>query len=175
MASNRKLRPFRLETFSHWCAKKLLDRHPEWLPFVDSDEQEQDGLSVRTLAIHLPSQNPKIPEPLSITMGLDRIIYLYWFPILGSTRWHYEWVFFMAGIINRGPDWVNDESGIDIVVDFVEKFLNEEIAAIYKGDDIKGFDSFGIVSAQDVRERTFRPGKARTEIRSWKGSLDLSL
>ncbi len=153
----------------------MLDRHPEWLPFVDSDEHEQDGLTVRTLAIRLPSQNPRIPEPLSITVDLGKIITVSWFPMQGTKVWEYDFIMFMQGITNRGPNWVNDESGIDMVVDFIEKFLNEDIAAIYKGDGPIRFDAYGIVSAQEVRERTFKPGKARTEIRSWIGTLDTSL
>ena len=152
----------------------MLERHPEWLSFIEPNESEEGGLSVRRLEIHLPSQNPNIPDPLSIYVTRDKVIGVSWFPMWGTSRWDYDWVFYLPRVA-KGPNWVDDASGIEIIVDFLDKFMIEEVAAIYKDDGPWGTRSSGIVSAQDIRDGTFKPGKASTEIHSWKGSLDLSL
>lgn len=174
MASNRLLRPFGLETFSFWVAKRLLERHPEWLSFVSPIETEQDGMKVRTLAIELPSQNPLVSEPLTIAVDLSRIVGVSWFPMRGTLRWHEDWVFYMPGV-SKPTHWEHDYEGVDRLAEFVERFTAEEAAAIWTDDGIGEGGTFGNVTAQDVRDGVFRRGKERTEIRSWKGSLDMSL
>lgn len=174
MPSNRELRAFGLETFSFWCAQFLLGRHPEWLPFVKGVEGEQDGMKVRTLAIDLPSSNPRVPEPLTLSVDFDRIVAVSWFSTGGTSRWHRDWVFYMRHH-PRPSRWGNDHDGLDEVVAFVESLLDEEIAAVWTEDVLGGGGAFWSASADEVRVDAFRKGKVRTEIRSWRGSLDRSL
>lgn len=174
MASNRELRPFGLETFSLWCAKRLLERHPEWLPLVSPLEGEQDGLRVRTLAINLPSENPQIPEPLTLSVDLERIVAVSWFSMQRTLRWHRDWVFYMPHH-PRPAGWHDERGGLDQVAAFVEQILAEEVAAIWTEDTMDGGEAFWSVSAQDVRTGAFKRGRARTEVRSWRGTLDASL
>ena len=88
MASNRELRHFRLESFSQWFAKRVLELHPEWLPFVEPMVTEQDGLTVSYLLINFPSQNPRIFEPLTLSIGADKIITVSWHAIDSKRRWN---------------------------------------------------------------------------------------
>jgi len=174
MAPHRVLKPFGLESFSFWFAKQLLELHPEWLPFLAPVESEQDGLKVRTLAIELPSQNPNVAEPLTIAVDLQRIVSVAWFPMRGTQRWHVDWICFTPGF--RKPlDW-EDCEGVDLVAHFVERFLAEEIGAIWTDNQpFKTHSSFGAITAQDVIGGDYRRGENRTVIRFWKGALDLSL
>ena len=174
MASHRALRPLGLEAFSLRCARRLLARHPEWLPFAVSEVDAREGL--RTLAIHLPSQNPRVPEPLTISVGLDRIVAVSWFARDGAARWNVDWVTYHRS--SALPNQETDDEGLDRVADFVEAFTAERIAAFWTDDGPDApsrLVTTGVVTAREVRDGAFRRGRARTEIRSWRGSLDLSL
>jgi hypothetical protein len=72
-----------LETFSFGFAKRLLECHPELLPFVTPIVSEQEGVQFNTLAINLPLVNPSIVEPLTITVDLNKIVAVSWFPYMG--------------------------------------------------------------------------------------------
>jgi hypothetical protein len=174
VASNRELKAFRLETFSHWCANRFLELHPGWLPYVQGIKREEDGLAVRTLVIEFPSQNPAIADPLTVSVDLDRIITVSWFPVYGGMHWHTDSVYYLRGL-NRPEHWGDEFLGIDHVAEFVERLMQEKVAAYWADDGPNEGGSFGQISAGEVRGRDFRRGKVRTEIRSWRGSLDLSL
>jgi hypothetical protein len=163
MASHHALRPLGLEAFSHAFAKRVLESHSAWLPFVVPAETEEDGLTVRTFAAHLPSPNPRVVEPLTISVNLDGIVTVSWMPRGESSLWHVDWVL-------ASPDDAADE-----VSRFVEAFIKEEMTAFWTDDGPGEGGMFGTVSAQEVLAGTFRRGKAKTEIRSWRGSLDQSL
>jgi hypothetical protein len=61
------------------------------------------------------------------------------------------------------------------LADFLDRFLFEEIATVVFYDRPDKVSAYGVVEADEVRLGTFRRGKARTEIRSWNGSLDVSV
>lgn len=151
----------------------MLDRHPEWLPFVEPTESEVDGLTVHTLTINLPSQHPTFTEPLSISVDLGKLIVLSWFKIDRSSRWDYDWIFYMVPIA-REPNWAHEYVGVDIILEFIERFMTEEIAAIWHldtSDNVRTI-SYLFVSAADINQNKIRRDGEITEIRSWKGTLD---
>jgi hypothetical protein len=175
MASHRDLKVFGFERFSHACAKRLLTLHPEWMPYVESVENTQGGLLVRTLSVNLPSENPNVPEPLTISTDLDKIITVEWFSRREGARWNVDWVFYMP-FMRELIDWTNDDRGFDMVSEWVDKFTSEMMAAIWTDDGPGKGGSFGLVSAEDARLGTFgKPGEARTVVRSWRGSLDFEV
>ena len=168
VASNRTLRPLGLETFSFWCARRIFDRHPEWLANAKPTDSERQGLNVRTLTIEIPSENPRVPEPLTIAVEVDRIIVVSWLKRGDSPRWHQDFTSYFLG------ERSDDPTGLDTIIHFVEQFLDEEIAAYWTEEGPGECSTFGMVTAEQVRSNTFVRG-SRTEIRSWRGSLDQSL
>jgi hypothetical protein len=174
VASHNQLRPLGLETFSFACAKTLIDRHPDWLPFVEPVEKPVDGVLVRLLAINLPSANPSVLEPLRVVVDLGKIVTASWFPMNGESRWNYDWIMYMHPTLYK-KNWPGEEHGFDIIAEWIERFTSEQIVAIWSQNDERGNGSFGAVEADDVRTGNYRRGKKRTTIRSWRGSLDLDL
>ena len=70
MHFGKVIREMRLEAFSQRFARGLLERHPEWLPFLGAYEEEDDaGQVVRTLEVRVPSESPCYEEPLLIRVS----------------------------------------------------------------------------------------------------------
>lgn len=172
MASNRELRPFQFESFSLWFVKQVLERRPDWYANLCRTEHEQEGLPVYCAEFTWPSQNPNVEEPLRLTLDTDRIAALWWLRIGKNHIWNYDWISFMPPL-PLPVGWSEDRrEGVDNIVTFVEKFLAEEVAAIWTSDADLG--TYGAVRSVDVQSNTFRRGKVSTNIRSWRGSLDAS-
>ena len=64
---------------------------------------------------------------------------------------------------------------MDIVVDFIEKFMSEEIAIYRTYDDPLGSGAAGTITSTDVANGYYEKAQRGTEIRSWRGSLDVTL
>ena len=174
MASNRKLRLLGLESFSFWCAKRLLEFHPEWLPSAGSEESELKGLPVKTLVIRLPSQNSRVPDPLTISVDLQRIVMVSWFPMFDRGPWHIDWVTYFK-LRSESESWDDGYAGIDRISEFLDRFFNEELVAICTDDGAGQVKTSGVISIDEIRSGEFKRGKATTWIRSWQGSFDQTL
>ncbi len=144
------------------------------MPFVEPCEAEQDGFTVNNLAINIPCPHPTITEPLTLSVDTNKIIVVSWYAKQETWRWTIDWIFYWIPK-TRGPNWVNEHDGVDIVVDFIEKFMSEEIATYRTYDDPLGSGVAGTITSTDVANGYYKKGQRGTEIRSWRGSLDVTL
>lgn len=134
---------------------------------------DRDGERVSLLRLEFPSANEMVESPLTFFIDPDRILNVSW--LLHDSpgmNWSWDWIHYLNGN-PHGIDWQSDDSGIRLAVSFLEEFFAEKVVAHWAWDKSSG--SSGPVSAPAVVARDFHVGERLTVIRSWQGTLDLTL
>jgi hypothetical protein len=165
MSLSHTLKDLRLEPFSVRVAKFLLTAHPEWLPWVRPVRQEVQGLTVFTLEIRIPSENPAVSEPFIISTDLDRIMAVRWFSARPSgNSWDYDWVTYMPTGDERMLGEHQEDIGLESLLEFLDDFVAEKIVA-YQSATCGGSD----VPEELPNLRLREPDLV---VRSWLGTFD---
>src|SRR6185503_17190119 len=94
----KDLDDLRLEPLSKRFARSLFEERPDWFQYAEARENLVDGLSVFTLELNFPSQNPAVPEPLTLDIDLGGIIGLRWFTLSSGYQWNVDWVMYMPSV-----------------------------------------------------------------------------
>ncbi len=155
MSVQRDLKKLRLERFCLHAAKYFSNYYPDWVRFMSAKENIVDGLSVFTLEINIPSENPSVPDPMTITVELDRVITLWWFRIPElNWRWETDWVTYLPDVWDNMPPDVkaNKDCGFESVVSFIEEFRDEKIVA-YMGMNGYGYCSSAADALVELKNR----------------------
>jgi hypothetical protein len=153
---SRFVRDLRLERFSAAFAKVLLARHPEWQACFGAYEEEEDGFRQRYLEVRVPSEHPRVTEPLVIRTRPEEV-YLDW------AGWHdhvFPW-----------PDQSEDALFADALAK-IDLWMSDEylFATIYR-DGARVREWGCSVGREDPDDLQVGRGE-RVVIRSWRGTHD---
>lgn len=163
-----KPRELKLEPFSLALARRILEAFPDWEPYLGRAVREEEGLVAHVLQIEVPSANRNVRQPLRIVAELDRIVYVYWFPIAPSFTWHFDWVEYHS--VRPYMDWRSDPSGFKAIVEWLREFVSEErVAAVwYEGER---WSAGGAPRLSELEAMAPSNADGRL-VRSWRGTHD---
>ncbi len=116
-------------------AKCIFESHPHWFKYARGVENTVDGLSVFTLEIAFPSENPNVAEPMVLTVDLHRIIVLSWFSTGGPEHsWHVDWVMYMPSVWEVIPpeNKADEDYGFKMAARLADRFFAEEVVAWWR-------------------------------------------
>lgn len=157
--ANAEENKLHLEYSSQRFANRLFRRFSAWKQYLGYAERVEDGLPVRYLDVRVPSQNPKVPEPLSIMTVPNEIIISWW------GGWH----------VHFGPSEADQgqETCFHAALNFLDDFTSDAyVTAGYFRDGKPTGSGFGYASGQQVPEEWFDPELGRVVLRSWLGGHD---
>lgn len=156
---NVKDNKLHLEHNSQRLANKLFQRFPTWKQHLGYEEKTEAGLLVRYLDVRVPSQNPKVPEPLSIVTRLHEVTISWW------GGWH----------VHFGPPGGDQEQEayLQSALDFLDSFTSDHyVTANYRRDGELTGSGFGYAIGHQVPEKWFNPEFGQVILRSWLGGHD---
>lgn len=149
-----------LEHHSQRFAQKLFRRFPAWKPYLGYDERMEDGLLVHYLDVRVPSQNPKVPEPLRILTRSREVMISWW------GGWH----------IHISPERADrgQETYFQAALDFLDDFTSDAyITATYYRDGKSTLNGFSYyANDHQALEWCFDPKFGQVVLRSWLGGHD---
>lgn len=157
--ANAEENKLHLEYSSQRFADRLFRRFPAWKQYLDYEERTEAGLLVRYLDIHVPSQNPKVPEPLNIVTMPHEVLVSWW------GGWH----------VHFGPPLPGQEKEayLQAALDFLDRFTSDDyVVANYYRDGTPTGSGFGYASGQQVPEKWFDSESGQVVLRSWLGGRD---
>ena len=149
----------RLEYRSQQFAKRLFQWHPEWKRCAGNHERQEEGLPVCYLQVHVPSANPGVSEPLTIT-AYPREIIISW-----VDGWHRHF--------GQWPRGEGDLSYMDRALDFLNRFVaDEQVIGWYYREGQPTMGGFDVSARADALSGWLDPKHGQVVLRSWHGTHD---
>lgn len=185
MVTDRDLKHLRIDRFSKRFAKWLFNKRPEWLQYATGWEHTVDGLQVNTLAVNIPSENPAVPEPLTIDIDLGRIMTIRWLhappgSLSFTGRWDWDHVIYMPALCEVHTQLKDDpDYGFRVTLDDVDAIIEERVVAYMSSSGYGAWrinearpkfdgNSYYMVARPDVDG----PSDDWLVVRSWRGTYD---
>lgn len=180
MSVKSRIRELRLEPFSARFAEYVISRKPEWEQFLEVGESEIVNPGVRFAKFHIPSENPRVADPLVLSVSEDHSISLRWFEMKASRLWDRE--FSNTADWNQGEEnWPTgfppEEATFEDAVTLANWIMSEEVVPYvhhYVEPGMGGYDYKTPDEIESEIELQRMEGGSAT-FRSWFGTHDRDL